>query len=67
VAWGETRWEAEGGKEVGEEKNYHVSSATPPYPTYQVAVKAPLFPPVITIAIIIPQSDAVSTTKKMKY
>src|SRR5437660_268189 len=28
---------------------YHVSSATPPSPTYQVVVKAPLFPPVIEL------------------
>jgi hypothetical protein len=49
VIWRETRWEGEGGKEVGAEKNYHVSSATPPYPTYQVVVKAPLFPPVIEL------------------
>src|SRR6266487_15948 len=28
---------------------YNVSSATPPFPTYQVVVKAPLFPPVIEL------------------
>ena len=35
--------------EVGAEKNYHVSSATPPSPTYQVVVKAPLFPPKVEL------------------
>ena len=46
---GRNKVEAEGGKEVGAEKNYHVSSATPPSPTYQVVVKAPLFPPIVEL------------------